>query len=141
MQFRLKTDVTWSRIFWCDFERQKIAAFLISLFDTFLIYFDIFWYKIKIASMSLSDSYLFDVLFQGNFVPSWNLLGDYTLFKNIDTGRYLIWSDLLVCTGFLGKYFLEHCWGSVEEASIFSKLQAYESICCGFLLLLTWNNS
>ena len=91
--------------------------------------------------MSLSDSYLFDVLFQGNFVPSWNLLGDYALFKNIDTGRYLIWSDLLVCTGFLGKYFLEDCWESVEEASIFSKLQAYENICYGFLLLLTWNNS
>ena len=65
----------------------------------------------------------------------------YTVFKTIHTSRYLILSDLLVFTGFLGKYFLKHCWKSVGGASIFSELQTYENICCGFFLLLTWNNT
>ena len=47
-----------------------------------------------------------------------------TVFKNIHTSRYLIWSDLLAFTGFLSKYFLKHCWKTLEEADIFNKLQA-----------------
>ena len=32
MEFRWKTDVTWTDLFWCDFERQKILVVLIPLF-------------------------------------------------------------------------------------------------------------
>ena len=55
--------------------------------------------------------YCLNILFEGNFVPSSNISGDYTVFK-------------IVFTGFLGKYLLKHCLKSAEQASIFSKLQA-----------------
>ena len=38
VQFRWKTDLTWARIFWYDFEGQKIVVVLISLVYKFLIY-------------------------------------------------------------------------------------------------------
>ena len=49
----------------------------------------------------------------------WRCFFPVSILRNIHTGRHLIWSDLLVFTGFLGKYFLNHSWKSAEaEAAL-----------------------
>lgn len=93
MQFRWKADATLACFCWYIFERQKIVIVLISLFHKILIY----------CKLKLSER--LDVLFQSYFVPSWNMLGDYTVFKYICTSQYLIWSYLFAFARFLPNNF------------------------------------
>ena len=71
---------------------------------------------------------LFDVHFRSNFGPPWNILGDYIMFKNSCTSRFLFWSILSAITEFFNWYFMQVSRKRPVEKSIFSKLQVYDSI-------------
>ena len=74
---------------------------------------------------------LFGVQFRSNFVPFWNILGDYAVFKN-STSQFLFWSILPAITVVFSRYFMKVSWNWSEETSIFSKLQVYGNIHEGF---------
>ena len=86
------------------FKRLKIVVVLVSLIDKV----SIFWIWESFCHLFSMWSH-FDVLFQSNFVPPWNILCDYTVFKNSCTSRFC--SDLQARAKYLRKTLL-FMWSS-----------------------------
>ena len=60
---------------------------------------------------------LFDVHFRSNSVPPWNILGDYTVFKNSYASRFLLWSFLSAITVVFSKFQVSE---NIHEGFFFS---------------------
>ena len=66
----LTNDTTLACLCWFVYERQELVVIFISIFHKFSIYLN--W---KSSGCHLLTQLSFDVLFQRNFVPIWNMLG------------------------------------------------------------------
>ena len=86
-----------------------------------------FWKTKNHGCFSAHYWYVFEIL-KVRVVPPWNFLGDYTMFKNSCTSRFLFWSILSAITVVFSWYFMQVTRPWSEEESIFSKLQVYENI-------------
>ena len=52
-------------------------------------------------------SFQYTFLFQSSFVPPWNIVCDYTVFKNSYTSLYLFWSNLSAIRVVFSWYFMK----------------------------------
>ena len=86
-----------------------------------------FWKTKNHGCFSAHYWYVLEIL-KVRFVPPWNFLGDYTMFKNSYTSRFLFWSILSAITVVFSWYFMQVTGPWSEEEPIFSKLQVYENI-------------
>ena len=87
--------------------------------------------------MGVVSPSFFDVHFRSNFVPPWNILGDYTVFKNSYTSRFLFWSILSAITVVFSWYFMKVSRKWSEKTFILSNLQVYENTHEGFAFSIT----
>ena len=72
---------------WWKFEDKKSLSFWHLFLKSFLIY-----QKPKPFKIHFLTNFVSMYFFKNNFIPPWNVLGDYTGFKNIYTDPFLIWS-------------------------------------------------